>query len=151
MQGEHRIGFGFLTVMFAGYGLSKYHKNIWIRILILSALTVFLLALVYPFEITPWRLIWEVFPAAGAIRVVARISLLLLIPVAIGVALGLESIKKPSFIIIVLVLLCVEQLTLTPKYDKHKIRSDVKTIADQINPNANSFGSSRKCVSEVAK
>ena len=139
MLHEHKTGFGLITLSMACFGLIKYKETLWIRLLSVSLLVVFLLALVYPFGISPWKLVWSFVPGAGAIRAVARISLLFLIPVSLGVALGYEHLKDQRWVFALLILVCVEQIAEVPYFDKHKFRADVQKIAEKIPQNCQSF------------
>ncbi|MGO9121996.1 MAG: hypothetical protein ACLQPD_30835 [Desulfomonilaceae bacterium] len=139
MANEHAMGVGLLTLALCCYGLWAHWRNHWIRILVYSTVCIGLLALMYPFEFSPWKFVWKFFPGASAIRAVSRICLLLLIPLAIGVGLGLNRIRRLSIALLLLVLICVEQAYTTHYYDKLISRAQVNEIAKQIGDNCSAF------------
>lgn len=60
------------------------------RLLVLASLLLVLLGVRYGQQFSPWWLIYHTVPGAGGIRVVARLALLLSLPVALAGAMGLD-------------------------------------------------------------
>ena len=105
------------------------------RLLLLSTLAVAGLVTLYPFGLTPWRLVYEVVPGAQAIRAPARAGVFLLFPLSIGVAAVVAGVEREgkTLVAAALVALCVaEQLRFVPSYDKLEARHFVERIAQRV-------------------
>jgi hypothetical protein len=139
MAHEHAIGVGLCTLLLCVYGAHTHWHKLWVRILTYATLSVVLLAMTYPFGFSPWVGVWKYLPGASVIRAVARICLLLLIPVSIGVALGIDSIKRPVVVFVLVALVCLEQAHVTSYYDKGKVRERVATVSSLVSDQCRSF------------
>jgi hypothetical protein len=91
--------------------------------------------------------IWTdyIFPhvfGANAIRAVGRISLLLLIPMSVGLGIALDSLSKRWGILAACALgfFCVlEQGVTTPSFDKYTQRAHAHEVAQQVPPGCEAF------------
>ncbi len=136
---EHAIGIGLITPAACCYGLWAKWRIQWVRILAYSTLCIVLLAMTYPFDFYPWKIVWKYFPGASAIRAVTRIGLLLLIPFGIAVGLALNSIRRWPVAFVLLALICAEQAYTGPYYNKLESRKQIREIASQIRDDCSAF------------
>lgn len=136
---EHAIGMGAVALCVGMYGVWKNRNNPWVCVLFFGSLFVFLWAMLYAYEFTPWKYVWQYFPGGSAIRAVSRICLLLLIPLSIEVGLGLNAVRKSTLALALLLLICVEQIHITPHFDKLKIREDTAKIAASVDRDCEAF------------
>lgn len=157
VPGEQRAGLGFLTLSLVCYGLWKQRKRpvvqlsvwIWVLIGVFSLYTGRRF-----FGVEPWDLVYRYFPGAQAIRAVARLCLLALIPASIGLAAGFDSLadflknsvgeqagKKLGtqmssgmgwVLSAVFLLVAAEQVIFTPSYDKFKSRAEIEALTSQV-------------------
>ncbi len=144
---EHQIGMGLLTpvVVLTGLFWSRHRRSV--RITFGTTVTVmFLATYIRWFGLPePWRAVYAVVPGAGAIRAVARIGMLLLIPASLGLALFLERMLcagRPFMTAAALAVAsaCIlEQGHTTPSYDKRAVRAEVARLAGKIDPACEAF------------
>ncbi|UQZ91432.1 hypothetical protein C4J81_19230 (plasmid) [Deltaproteobacteria bacterium Smac51] len=86
MSHEHLIGIGFFSLITCIVGLYfTFKRNIWGKCLVVTAFIVFFLPL-WIMNGVIWRVIWEIYPGASAIRALVRIFYFLLIALSIGFA-----------------------------------------------------------------
>jgi len=136
---EHRLGVGLATTLFAGIGLYRGWKVPGTRLLVLVAGTLALSATV-PVGAWVWRAVFAMVPGASAIRAVARIGMLMMIPVGIGVAYFVDTISPHRFMVALVMLAGVlEQAQTTPSYDKLAVRNDVALLANQVDATCGAF------------
>jgi len=91
---------------------------------------------------TAWRFVYDHLPGAAAIRTMARIGLLALIPGAIGVGLLIEHLVQRgiAYLVVPLCLVCAaEQRLATPFFDKEVNRLVTQRVAAQVNPSCEAF------------
>jgi hypothetical protein len=139
----HALGFGPLTSVLAlvGFGLGRRQR--WLVVLAATALVLMLLTTRVG-DATAWRLVFAWVPGAGAIRAVARVALLVAIPVSLGVALALDRlrarIRRPASgaaLAAGVGLLCLaEQAKYHPSFDKAWNRSAIRSVAVAVDPQA---------------
>ncbi len=79
-------------------------------------------------------------PGAAAIRAVARIGILMLIPAGLGVAFFVDEMR-PRRVLLALVLAIgvLEQAQTTPSWDKLAVRRDVASLAGSIRGECGAF------------
>jgi hypothetical protein len=134
---EHAIGIGVITLALAVFGLCREAWNgeragvarlalaCWALLVICTS--------VLPSGATPWRWIYQGVPGAAAIRAVTRVSLVLLIPAALGLAFALRALRgRPWLIAAALALVILEQGRSIAFYDKQETRDLVAEIADEV-------------------
>ncbi len=136
---EHAVAVGLCTLFLCVYGSKTHWRELWLRIVTYAVLCVVLVAMTYPFDFSPWVAVWKCFPGARVIRAVTRICLLLLIPVSIGVALGIDSVKRPLVVFVLVALICLEQAHVTPYYDKRRVRQRVSPVSCLVSRQCLSF------------
>ena len=136
---EHRLGLGLVTMVLAMVGLVRLSRTPWGRVLAVTTLLIFLLALIYPGGWTPWRAVYALVPGAAAIRGVARISLLLLIGLSFGLAYFFAGLRSKGLALALLCLVLLEQGQTTPAYDKYAVRTRVATIARLVPRDCQAF------------
>lgn len=139
MEHEHRIGLGIVTLGMCLAGLVRMAKETWGKVMVISTIIIVLVALMYPYDWSPWKLVWKSVPAAGAIRAVTRIALLLLIPLSIAVALYVHHLKSRVLTVAALLILCLEQGQTTLAFEKNVIRRRVASIASMIPQGSQAF------------
>lgn len=139
VTGEHRVGVGILTTGTWIAGLVLGRRRPVLRVVACTAATIVLLSTSTPDGLSLWVLVHRLVPGGNAIRAVARIGLLLLVPIAIGVAACIDAIakgdagKRRVISAGALGLACViEQGTDAPMFDKLAVRSDVALLASRV-------------------
>lgn len=137
VTGEHRVGVGFLTTVTWIAGLVLARKRPLLRIVMITAGTIVLVSTTTPDGATLWKAVHAFVPGGKAIRAVARIGLLLLVPISIGVAALVDSLadrKKTRAAGLLGILVVLEQGTDAPMFDKHVCRRDVAMLAERVPP-----------------
>lgn len=149
ISGEHeqRLGYGFFTLAFGILGLIRCAKDktdsraLTVRILLVSALLLLILATKLPHTVwEPWRLVFDFFPGANAIRAVSRIGLLLSLPLCVGLALYVDRSPFRAWILFAITIACLEQGRTTPSYDKESARSRVRALESEVMKVHQQFG-----------
>lgn len=129
---EHLIGFGWLGLPIAIYGLYLGAKqNVWLKCLAIAGLIIFILLSESFAGLHLWSLAAEFFPGAGAIRAISRIFYLYLIIFAIGYAFVMQG-KKLWLQIALALLLLVENAG--PGYmfqDKRQNNDNMAAVAEE--------------------
>jgi hypothetical protein len=134
MQHEQMIGIGLLTSAVALAGLlmpgahSKSRRTILAASLLLAGLTT-----LWPGGITAWGIILRFFPGAAAIRAVARVGILLLVPASIGLACFFESCPAPLAVVLAL-LIGAEQMGRCRTFDKPEGRARIERLTALVAP-----------------
>ena len=86
-----------------------------------------------------WSVVYPYVPGGGAVRVVARVGLFLLIPAAIGLAWFLQGVRRPAVALAVVLLCALEQVRVSGAFDKEQHRRDVGQIARRVPPGCQAF------------
>lgn len=137
---EHRLGIGLATTVIVAMGLYWRRKDRGTRLLLLVAATLALCATSFPVGEWVWRLVFEGVPGANAIRAVARIGMLMLIPAGLGAAYFVDEMRPRRALLALALAACVlEQAQTTPAYDKLAVRSDVASLANRIGSDCDAF------------
>lgn len=139
---EHRLGVGLVTTGVAAVGLWRERHRSAVRLLLVVTVVTVLLAVRYTGGVTPWRLVFEVVPGAGAIRAVSRLGVWLLLPAGVGVALFLQRqlAAGRTALAVGLGALCVlEQGVSGEGFDWFESREDIRSIAARVGPQCESF------------
>ena len=137
---EQALGFGLLTTAAAVAGLFLRRASPGYRVLGLSALATILLATLWPGGVSLWRIVFAVVPGADALRAVARVGNVLLLPVAIGAAAFVQSVPWNRWKVGLTVVVCLlEQGVTTETYDKERARADVAEIVKSVDRRASAF------------
>jgi hypothetical protein len=137
---EHRLGIGLATTVIVAMGLYWRRKDQGTSLLLLVAATLALCATSFPVGEWIWRLVFEALPGANAIRAVARIGMLMLIPAGLGAAYFVDEMRPRRALLALALAACVlEQAQTTPAYDKLAVRSDVASLANGIGSDCDAF------------
>ena len=88
VEHEQRLGIGWVTLALAAFGLYRLSRTRadWARLTALTTITILVLITSYPGGLSIWKLMFHIVPGASAIRAVARMGLLMVIPLSIGLA-----------------------------------------------------------------
>ena len=108
---EHRMGIGLISLLAAWWGLFRFRKSgPWERVLAWSVLALYVLTFLYgPLKGPLWHLVYLYFPGANAIRAVARIFFLILVPLSIGFAFTVSRFNNRILMVLLLLLMMAEQ------------------------------------------
>jgi hypothetical protein len=137
---EHRLGIGLVTMLVAGIGLYRGRREPGTKLLVLVCATLVLCVTTVPIGEWLWRLVFEAVPGAAAIRAVARIGILMLIPVGLGAAYFVDRVRpRAALLALALGASVLEQAQTTPSYDKLAVRRDVQALASQIGAHCDAF------------
>jgi hypothetical protein len=143
MEHEQRIGFGLATTAMCLAGLWRSRRDPAVRLVAVVGLVVVVMATLFG-TFTLWRVVYELFPAAGAIRAVARVGLLLLIPMSLGLAVFVDDVaargrRGLAAAVLLGLLVLAEQGQTTPSFSKAQNRADIAAIAQRIERHCDSF------------
>jgi hypothetical protein len=129
------LGLGPLTSALALAGFWLGRRRPWLVALGCGGLALFLLTTRFG-DFTLWRWVFEWVPGAGAIRAVTRAALVVLIPVALAVGVGLERVRAASPVLAgSLGLFCLAEQAMTlPSFDKAANRAAIEQIASRVDP-----------------
>jgi len=142
MGWEHILGLGVFTtpLVVAAAWHGRRHPRYYL--LSLVAVCLIILPTVWHGGGSLWWLIYKVVPGAGAIRAVARIGLMLLLPAAVALAYILDHLHRRGLLWLALLLglACVgEQLQDDRSFDRQTLRDRIAAIADVIPADASIF------------
>jgi hypothetical protein len=141
--GEVAASAGWLTTALALAGLWLTRGRTWSLPALAASLTLAALVTRFPGGLTPWSLLYQWVPGAGAIRAVSRVTLVLLIPWLAGLACALDRWRRPLVAAVVaaaLALCClVEQVYLPVTYSKAAARLRARNVADRIPAGCRAF------------
>ncbi len=139
---EQRLSFGYFTTFLSCVGLVIGRRKPIVQVLLALSLILGIASTSTAAGATAWRFVYHLVPGAAAIRTMARIGVLALIPGAIGVALCVEHFFERGiwYVVPIFSLACVaEQRLATPFFDKLWNRSATERIAAQIDPKCEAF------------
>jgi hypothetical protein len=144
MEWEKRLGFGIVTSVLVLWGLFTERRRLSVRLLCITALSLAILASAIPKSSgrSLWQIVFLYFPAAGAVRAVARIVLMLLIPASIGLALAFERLargKRAWSVVPLGLFVLLEQGQSVSSYDKAAARRNAQQIADMLPAGCRAF------------
>lgn len=140
---EQRLGMGLVTTVACLTGLWWRRGDRGVRLIALVGLTLIVLTLNLA-DRSAWKLVYEFLPGAKAIRAVARVGLVVLIPMALGLAVFVDRLARQGGRKLVAAalfgFLCLlEQGETTPAFSKQEVREDVAAIVERIGPNCRAF------------
>lgn len=139
MEHEQRPGIGLVASALAFAGFVVGRKKPGALVFAVVGL-VLLVCATHVAGFTLWKVVYEVVPGAKAVRAVARIGILLLLPAGLGIALFLDWLEARKFRFAFAAALAVgavcllEQGETTDTFDKYQIREDVGAIARVVSP-----------------
>jgi hypothetical protein len=139
-EGETAIGCGLITSLAVLLGFAGRRRQPSTQFLLLVALTLVAATTgVTTLNWSPWPVLYPWVPGAGAIRVIARVALPLLLPAAIGLGYFLQDSRRPAVALAVALLCVLEQAQTIGAFDKERHRRDVDQIARRVPPGCNAF------------
>lgn len=137
---EHAIGLGVGSTALAVLGLWQLRRSPLGGLLAAVAATLLALTLLLPGGASLWGLVYLVVPGAGAVRAVARVSLMILLPASAGAAAFVDESRRRKPLLIAAVLLSLlEQGRTSPSFDRREARDAARTVAGRIDPAAQAF------------
>ncbi|MBL8951792.1 MAG: hypothetical protein JNK82_13500 [Myxococcaceae bacterium] len=139
MEHEQRCGFGLIASGLAALTFWQQRKDP--RVIYVGVLLVVLLATTTLYSAdgtTPWRIVYEYFPAAKAIRAVSRASIVYMLGISVAVAAALTALAKNEqlkwAVLPIGALLVYEQGYNTPAFSKADNRRDIAAVVAAIEP-----------------
>jgi hypothetical protein len=138
-ESVHQIGIGLLTTAIAIAGLYELFKVTWGKVIASCTILVIMAAFMYPGDWSPWIVLFKYVPGGDIIRVVSRISFLVLIGITVSVAFFLHRVRSTKLAVLLLILICAEQGQTTIAYNKYTARAGIQRIAKEIPKNCRSF------------
>lgn len=141
MEHEQRLGIGWVTLLLAAFGLYRLSRTRadWARLTALTTITILALITSYPGGVSIWKLLFHIVPGASAIRAVARMGLLIVIPLSIGLAYLVETRARIGAVLGIAIVCFAEQVQTTGAYDKFQPRVDVSSLAARVNKGCAAF------------
>lgn len=143
---EQRLGLGVVTLCIAAWGLALAPSRRLGALLGLTALTIVVIATRWTDGIILWRLVFALVPGAAALRAVARIGILLLLPASIGVAFWIDAQwsrwrwrAAPVIAWLVLLVVAEQWQARLPSFDKSDGRTRVARVASGVDRRCRSF------------
>ena len=139
---EQRLGLGLVTSIVVIASLWRERHRPLVRLLGVVAVAIVGLTTIIGGHYTLWRAVFELVPGARAIRAVARIGLLLLLPAAVGVALFLQRARttaRPWAIAAAALVIMLEQGKTIYSYDKLVARQEVARLVALIPERCDAF------------
>ena len=139
MEHEQRCGFGYIAAAIATFAFIRGRKEP--KVLYVGLLLALLIAVTSLYSrdgTSPWRYVHAYFPAAQAIRAVARASIVYMLGISVGVAAALTALAKNEqvkwAVLPLGALLVFEQGYNTPAFSKEANRRDIAAVAAAIEP-----------------
>jgi len=141
---ERRLGVGVLTPCLCAAGLYIARRCLAVRLVSLTALTLFVCVTTLPGGFTAWNVLYQYVPGASALRAVSRAGLVVYLAAAVGLAFAIDSLRRRrgwgAGLACVLALVCaLEQGLATPSFEKRRQRAEVAAIADKLDGTAEAF------------
>ena len=135
LEHEHRIGLGVVTLLLTVVGWWLGRKRPMVVLAAVVALDLTALAMMYGATLTPWRFVYQYFPAGQAIRSVSRIAIMAQIPVAMSLTLVMNEVltwPRRWVASAVVLFAMIEQGQTSPSYDKLRSRAHVEAIVSAV-------------------
>lgn len=143
---EQRLGLGVVTLCVAAWGLALAPSRRLGALLGLTALTIVAVATRWTDGIVLWRLVFALVPGASALRAVARVGMLLLVPASIGLAFWIDVQwsrwhwrAAPVIAWLVLLVAGEQWQARLPSFDKAAGRTRVARVASGVDRRCQSF------------
>jgi hypothetical protein len=144
---EQRLGLGLVTPAVALYGLWVARRRVPVRLMVLTAATLVVLSTVWAPGLSLWPAVFRVVPGASALRAVARVGMMLLVPAAFGVAITAQRARdaaaaRPAHALLALAVaaaIVVEQGQDAEWYDRASARAREEVVARAIPAGCTAF------------
>ena len=128
--GEKQLGLGLVTLCCVFAGSRLLVRRPFGRALVLASAGIVAAMTVIAGRYSLWPLVYHFVPAAAAVRAVARMGLMVLLPASIAFAVWLEHSRRWALLLICLCLL--EQMQTIRMHDKDLNRRTVAEIAEPL-------------------
>jgi len=136
-------GVGVIVSLLAVIGLIKARTSTGVKIVVVGFLTAAVLVTHLTYDIGLWRYIKDFIPGAKAIRAPARIGMIQMLPVAIGLGFFFQWLVERRYwkwLVLLLVFCLLEQLHVDgPRISKQVLRQEVADAATQVDPECLAF------------
>jgi hypothetical protein len=135
-------GLGIVTLAAVVWGLWLGRRRPPVQLALAGLACLVVLTAVLPGGWSPWLLVRELLPPAGAMRAVARVGLMTLFPAALGVAISVDRLVGSGRWVVAVLLalaLAAEQSHATPTYDRVANRQRIESLAARVPADAGSF------------
>lgn len=144
MEHEQRCGFGFIATAVALVAFVRLRAQQRVAFVGVLFLVLVLTTTLYAADGTsPWKLVYEYFPAAQAIRGVSRATVVYMLGIAVGVAAALSALSQHAQLKLAVLplgaLLIVEQGYTTPAFSKEQNNADIAEVVRQLEPDCHAF------------
>ncbi len=154
MEHEHRLGFGFATLVIAMFGIWPERRRPWARVMLLTCATLIVLVTLWAPHVTVWTAIFRYVPSAAALRAISRVGILLLIPASIGVALTIDRLlriggsparsapgrrSQRALVVFLASVVVLEQGGALPSFSRARARERVAVLARAIPAHCTTF------------
>jgi len=154
VEHEQRLGTGVVTALVAIAGLWGARRRTMVRVVTLVPVAMALLATKWPGGFTAWHGVDATVPGAAAMRAVSRIGIVIVLPIALGVAMAVDRlagaatsgsrwtrdrIARGIGIALALGIIALEQGQRLPTYDKHLARERTARVAREVGPECSAF------------
>ena len=138
---EHILASGLLSACLAVVGLWCWRRRPAVQLMVLVSLTVVALFTYYPNDWQLWDQLYKL-PAMKAIRLPSRIGLLLLLPMAVGLAAWLGRSRsgwRRWLAVTAAAVCCLEQGGTTDSFSLMVLDRETRTIAARVDQRATAF------------
>lgn len=148
----HQNGVGPLTFALALLGLWWARRRRGVSLIVLAVATLFVVSVRLPGDLSLWPLVHAYVPGAAAIRAVGRIGMVLLVPVAIGLAAfvdrlsevagrqrGLRALAVGALAVGLCIVCYAEQLNRVGFISKTRVQDHVERLAARVGPRCDAF------------
>jgi Ig-like domain from next to BRCA1 gene len=144
MAHEQRCGFGFIATAVALFTFIRLRAQQRIAFVGVLFMVLILTTTMYaPDGTSPWKWVYDYFPAAQAIRAVARSTVVYMLGISVGVAAALTALaqhqKLKQVVVPLGALLIFEQGYTTPAFSKAQNNADIAEIVRQLEPDCYAF------------
>jgi hypothetical protein len=136
---EERLGLGFVTLACAALGLWQLRKSPWMRLLAVLTLALVLLPTELPGGFSLWYGVRALVPGARALRIVARIGVLLIVPAGIGLAAFTAARRRTPAVLALLAVCLAEQAYSENTFSKVNARAAADGFAAAVDRRCPSF------------
>jgi len=139
-EAEQSIGLGLASTALAVAGFWSSRSSVYGKLSIAVTLTLAILTLRLPGGASLWFAAYFLVPGARAIRAVARVSVLILLPASAAAAAQIDGSRwRRPLLVAAALLTLVEQGRSTPTYDRLEARDATAALAAKIDRNAAAF------------
>ena len=141
-RGEHAVGLGLVTAIAGLAGLVIARKRAGVRLLLLAAVSVVIIATLQIGDIRLWKVVYDRVPGAVGIRTVARIGMLGLFILGIGAGFAIDRLRtggRSLLAILLVVAIIAEQRTAITWWETDQSAQEIHTLAALIDPTCAAF------------